>query len=205
MRGSPPSGMVAVLVFLLISALLSGVAEASHFRFGAMKWYKGAGSTASHYELKVDIHLAFRRTGVAGSRWIRNGDNNNEGDEFFTRWTKIEWGDGSREYVGPLTVLAGGVDANQDWSDSRATMTHMYRKSFVGECWRFGLRVRASGSSRETAGCACRARAWRSERSAERIPLRNELLAQLSSRGDQRGAVQSRATTRPAHPSLSRD
>ena len=128
----PAMRVLALFITLGVLGLLCRVTEASHFRFGAMKWYKGAGSTSTHYELKVDIHLAFRRTGVAGSRWIRNGDNNNEGDEFFTRWTKIEWGDGSREYVGPLTVLAGGVDANQDWSDSRATMTHMYRKSFVG-------------------------------------------------------------------------
>ena len=128
----PSRGMGVMFVAFVLVVLLFRVADASHFRFGAMKWYKGTGSTATHYELKVDIHLAFRRTGVSGSRWISRGDNNNEGDEFYTRWTRIEWGDGSRELVGPLTVLAGGVDANQDWSDSRATMSHMYRKSFVG-------------------------------------------------------------------------
>ena len=74
-------------------------------------------------KLRLKVHLAYRRTGVDGSRWIRAGDNNAVGDQYHAG-IYIRWGDPWASHTSPMQVSSGGL--SRSWADSQGEFTHTY-------------------------------------------------------------------------------
>ena len=110
---------------------------ASHFRFASLRWYvdpeKYSNETAASdiVEIKLKVQMAYRRSGVSGSRWIYRGDNNAKGDQYYGNY--MNWGDRKYQSVGPLQVTTDPDSPYTDWSDSQAVMTHTYSKAWIAK------------------------------------------------------------------------
>ena len=79
-------------------------------------------------KIRLKVHLAYRRSGVGGSKWIRGGDNNQVGDAY-SAGILINWGDGSNSMASPMMVSSGGL--SKTWSDSLGEFTHDYSQTFL--------------------------------------------------------------------------
>ena len=88
---------------------------ASHFRFASLKWFTEPADNStgtSITTIKLKVHLAYRRSGVNGFRWLRNGDNNNLGDQVRTAHV---WRASDREIGGTGRVRDRGQGGGGWW------------------------------------------------------------------------------------------
>ena len=108
-------------------AILDGIL-ASHFRFGSLSWSRDASTQSNVYKIVVEAHVAYRRVSWVG--------NLNEGDTYKV-WDRLYWGDNKYDRLRNLTVSPGGVfygkTSSDHWSDSKGTMSHVYKKSFLDD------------------------------------------------------------------------
>jgi hypothetical protein len=81
-------------------------------------------------KIRLKVHLAYRRSGVGGTKWIRRGNNNKVGDSY-SAGLYINWGDSSkrRSVASPMQVAPGGL--SRTWADSLGEFTHDYTEHFL--------------------------------------------------------------------------
>jgi hypothetical protein len=79
-------------------------------------------------KIRLKVHLAYRRSGVGGTKWIRQGDNNAVGDTY-SAGLYVRWGDGKYMIPNPMQVTSGGLAST--WADSLGEFTHDYDESFL--------------------------------------------------------------------------
>ena len=80
-------------------------------------------------KIRLKVHLAYRISGVGGSKWIRRGGSNNKVGATYSAGIYIDWGDRKRTVTNPMQVTSGGL--TQSWADSLGEFTHDYSESFL--------------------------------------------------------------------------
>ena len=96
--------------------------------FDSTQHWGGCKMCTATKKIRLKVHLAYRRSGVGGTKWIRNGDNNKVGD-MYSAGLYIYWGDGTRTMPNPMQVTSGGL--SETWADSLGEFTHDYSSSFL--------------------------------------------------------------------------
>lgn len=121
---------------------------ATNQNFDLMRNWGGCKMCTSVRKLRLKVHLAYRRSGVGGSRWIRSGDNNAIGDQY-NAGIYIRWGDVWASHTLPMQVSAGGL--SETWADSLGEFIHIYDGA-----WLESKRVSAEGGFTIVMRSCCR-------------------------------------------------